>query len=809
MAGNPFKVAIEIGGKVGASLGQSIAQAQRQVSGLGANVARSMNASAAATKRSFKDVFNSAAWQQAAIGATAVVGALGLAVKAAADFDSSMADVRKAIDFKDGIKGAQRFGNELVKLSTEIPYTAKELASIAAAAGFAGYKESEIPAFIRDAAKMGVAFQMTAEASGELMVALRAGMNLSQVEVMKLGDSINYLSDQFQGTVNAVDLAEVTKRIGAIGLASGLAADQVAGLGAAFLASGTPTEVAATGLKNFLKAMTIGTAATKHQREALSEVFGSAGKDISVQLAQEMQDAPEKAIRSVIEGIAKLPAAVRPGVVTRLFGEESKAAIMPLLTNVKLLEQAFGLIKNPEVSGSMMKEFDNQMKTTGAQFKTFKNQLNAIGISVGTVLLPVLNSLMKALAPVLKAAVGWTQKHPKITQGIILVTAAFAGLIIALPILAAIITSFGIVTTAIAGAIPIIAGVGTVIAVLTTGPIAAVGAAIIGVGLIFKALYDKVPWFRDIVNSAFSEAGKIIESWGDTCREVSHHVLAIFRGDVGAIKDAFLGYLKWMESIFTPSMGELGAKAGDSFASNLIGRVTAALKTANEAVNALGMLNPAGALRGALGVAAGGGGGLASLSGADAQGRTAQLSSSAAAAFERMRKASGGIVKTSDIASAYRSPEQNRAVKGVQGSKHLTGTAMDIHGASGDWIRKNGAAYGWKPNDYPGSHGGHYEFVGPGRAFGGSVIRNSSFLVGERRPEVFTPSQSGQILPDLSAMTKPQGSKRSRKEIALNVGGITINGASGDLPGIQRAIQDALNQLRQDLNSQHRLLLND
>ena len=45
---------------------------------------------------------------------------------------------------------------------------------------------------------------------------------------------------------------------------------------------------------------------------------------------------------------------------------------------------------------------------------------------------------------------------------------------------------------------------------------------------------------------------------------------------------------------------------------------------------------------------------------------------------------------------------------------------MDIHGSSNSWIRKNGRNYGWIANDYPGSHGGHFEFKGAGLAPSGT-----------------------------------------------------------------------------------------
>ena len=98
----------------------------------------------------------------------------------------------------------------------------------------------------------------------------------------------------------------------------------------------------------------------------------------------------------------------------------------------------------------------------------------------------------------------------------------------------------------------------------------------------------------------------------------------------------------------------------------------------------------------------------------DSAGRLPVFSRQGANAFAAMVRDSGGQVKASDIASSQRSRGKNAAVGGVEGSEHLGGNAMDIHGSSIAWIRKNGARYGWVVNDYPGSHGGHVEFRGGG-----------------------------------------------------------------------------------------------
>jgi hypothetical protein len=111
----------------------------------------------------------------------------------------------------------------------------------------------------------------------------------------------------------------------------------------------------------------------------------------------------------------------------------------------------------------------------------------------------------------------------------------------------------------------------------------------------------------------------------------------------------------------------------------------------------------------------------------DQQGRPVAFSKEGAEAFARMMADSGGVVKPSDVASSKRSPEKNASLpNAATNSLHLSGIAMDIHGQSNAWIKANGHKYGWVENAYSGSHGGHFEFKGPGMAPGpGSLISGS------------------------------------------------------------------------------------
>jgi muramidase (phage lysozyme) len=95
----------------------------------------------------------------------------------------------------------------------------------------------------------------------------------------------------------------------------------------------------------------------------------------------------------------------------------------------------------------------------------------------------------------------------------------------------------------------------------------------------------------------------------------------------------------------------------------------------------------------------------------DDQGRPAVFSQKAADAFGRMMSDSKGVVRGSDIASSQRSVAKNASLPGAaKNSNHLYGNALDIHGSSQTWMRRNGKKYGWIVNDYDRSHGGHFDF---------------------------------------------------------------------------------------------------
>jgi hypothetical protein len=220
-------------------------------------------------KSAFDAVAGSAIWQAAAAGAALFTAGIGLAVKAAIDFESSMADVRKVVDGLESPEAFREMQHEILELSNTMPIAASGFAEIYAAAGQSGVAKDDLREFAIAVAQTAVAFDMTAEQAGRAMAQMRSALGLTTPELVLLTDAINELSNDSRGALTAGDLVEFMTRVGAFGKLAGLSAEQTAAFGAAMIQTGVQTNVAATSFRNMVSALSKGPSMTDKQVDAL------------------------------------------------------------------------------------------------------------------------------------------------------------------------------------------------------------------------------------------------------------------------------------------------------------------------------------------------------------------------------------------------------------------------------------------------------------------------------------------------------------------------------------------------------------
>lgn len=401
-----LELAVKIAGKLDASYGNALSGAAKQANAWSKTAQKAAQIATAAF---------------AAVG-TATAAATVVSVKNAISYESSMADVAKVVDgLKDdnGELTAQYYemSDALLELSTRIPMTAEELTQIAAAAGQSGIARKEIVGFAEDAAKMGVAFDTTADQAGTWMAQWRTAFKMNQKEVTTLADQINYLGNV--SGANALQLSGIVTAVGSLGDVGGLSAAQIAAIGDTMASVGVGEDVAATGIAKMITTMTAGSAATEKQSKVLKKL----GIDATA-LADRMQTDAQGAIIDFMEALQKLPKAEQAAALKNYFGQESIKPISALYTNLDELKKHFNQVADASLyAGSMEDEYASRSATTENSIQLAKNALMRLSITYGQIFAPYvklaadkvtkfLNKLTE-MKPQMEAAFGWIMSHGK------------------------------------------------------------------------------------------------------------------------------------------------------------------------------------------------------------------------------------------------------------------------------------------------------------------------------------------------------------------------------------------------------------
>lgn len=441
----------------------------------------------------FQDVL-----QGGAFAAPFIAGA-----KAAIEFESSMADVKKVVNF-DTPEQFQQMNQDILNLSEQLPMAASGIAAIVAAGGQANIPREELKAFAADAVKMGIAFDQTAEESGAMMATWRTAFKLTQTEVVGLADKINLLGTQGAKTG---EISSIVTAIGPLGAVAGLASGQIAALGATMLATGVKQDVAATGIKNFMLAMTKGTSATAAQVKAFKSI-GINSKALSVAMQKDAQGA----ILDLLKRVGSVKKEAQAGLLTQLFGSESVAAITPLLTNLDKLTNNFGMVGDQaKYTGSMEKEYAARSATTANAMQLLTNKATRLGIVVGGALLPSFNDFMDQIGPLISQMSSLAAEHPGVIRGVLGAALAFG--VLRLAVMGA------VVATKILSAVTTMSPVGLIVRgiALAAGLLIANWAT---VAPYFEAIWEKIKspamvlwgWFKQAF--AFTPIGMVMENWG-------------------------------------------------------------------------------------------------------------------------------------------------------------------------------------------------------------------------------------------------------------------------------------------------------
>lgn len=294
-------------------------------------------------------------------------------IKEVRSFEQSMVELNKVL----GRQQAFPIGEELAKLSTQMPIARDELIGIAAQAARLGVRGTgNIVEFTKVMAMMGVATETTAEEAAEALARIAKQTNLPISKLRNLASVINELSNNFATTSS--EIIEAMRRSAPTLAQLGLQAEEIAAVSASLITVSEGAARAGTRLKR------LGQELFKTDKiEKFAEAFGRSTESFRQWVAQDPVDFFVK--------VAELMATGSEEAINLATAMDSRvqAALMAMGRIPEDQRRAFQMARQEMKDATgIVKEYDRAIETANSKLTLIENTQKEINRQIGLRTLP-------------------------------------------------------------------------------------------------------------------------------------------------------------------------------------------------------------------------------------------------------------------------------------------------------------------------------------------------------------------------------------------------------------------------------------
>jgi TP901 family phage tail tape measure protein len=331
-----------------------------------------------------------------------LVASVGMVTKAAVDYESAFAGVKKTVD-ETATVSYKNLSDGIRQMAKELPASAVEIANVAEVAGQLGIKAEDILTFSRTMIDMGESTNLSAEEAATAIAKIANILGLTSDEYGRFGASVVDLGNNFATTER--DIVEMTNRLAAGGKLAGLTAPDILGLATAMSSVGIEAEAGGTAMTQTLTAIGNAVSLTgKGAADDLNLIAKTAGMT-SEEFQQAWKEKPVVALQSFIKGLKDAQEkGVNMNAILAQLGmtgiRQSNMLKSLALASDKMGDAVDRSNKAWKENTALTNEANKRYETTESQLKMFKNQVTDLAIEFG-------GPLLKALRDVLKAGKPW------------------------------------------------------------------------------------------------------------------------------------------------------------------------------------------------------------------------------------------------------------------------------------------------------------------------------------------------------------------------------------------------------------------
>ena len=335
-------------------------------------------------------------------GVTApIVAGAGLVVKAAIDYESAFAGVKKTVDETASVS-YQKLSDGIRQMAKELPASAVEIANVAEVAGQLGIKAEDILTFSRTMIDMGESTNLSAEEAATAIAKIANILGLTSDEYGRFGASVVDLGNNFATTEK--DIVEMTNRLAAGGKLAGLTAPEILGLATAMSSVGIEAEAGGTAMTQTLTA--IGNAVSLTAKDSADDLalIAKVAGTTSEEFQKAWKEKPAEALQAFIKGLntAREQGANMDAILMKLGmtgirqGNMLKSLALSSDKMSAAVERSNQAWKD---NTALTNEANKRYETTESQLKMFKNQVTDLAIEFGGPLIKALRSGLDAVKP--------------------------------------------------------------------------------------------------------------------------------------------------------------------------------------------------------------------------------------------------------------------------------------------------------------------------------------------------------------------------------------------------------------------------
>lgn len=362
-----------------------------------------------------------------------IVAGVGLAVKAAMDWESAFAGVQKVNEEIVDANGNVVYSfsdleDELRELSKELPATHAEIAGVAQAAGQLGIQTDNVTGFTKTMIDMGEATNMSSEQAATSMARMANITNMSQQDFDRLGSSIVQVGNNFATTES--EITEMAMRLAAAGSQVGMTEADIVGLAGALSSVGIEAQAGGTAISRTLVDMQL---AVENGTDQLEDFANVAGVSVD-EFSKAFQEDAAGALGIFIEGLGNAEEHGQSAIAMLDEMGISEVRLRDALLRAgnasEMFADAIGMSNQAfEENETLTREANIRYETLESQLGMLRNEANDIAITFGGPFVGALKDGLVAARPLLEqisnVAIAFSEADES-TQQMIIRTLAFA-----------------------------------------------------------------------------------------------------------------------------------------------------------------------------------------------------------------------------------------------------------------------------------------------------------------------------------------------------------------------------------------------